>query len=88
MYSEEPVWTEPSPPKPQPSPVKQRRAVMPVRSSSTPRKLYSAANVSDGEGGDGIEEGSVEDDIDPNEPTYCICERVSFGEMIGIFMLM
>jgi hypothetical protein len=21
--------------------------------------------------------------IDPNEPTYCICGRVSFGEMIG-----
>lgn len=21
--------------------------------------------------------------IDPNEPTYCICQRVSFGEMVG-----
>lgn len=21
--------------------------------------------------------------IDPNEPTYCLCEQVSFGEMIG-----
>lgn len=21
--------------------------------------------------------------IDPNEPTYCICHRVSFGEMVG-----
>ena len=21
--------------------------------------------------------------IDPNEPTYCICNRVSFGEMVG-----
>eukprot|EP01102_Stenamoeba_stenopodia_P005921 TRINITY_DN1662_c0_g1_i1.p1 TRINITY_DN1662_c0_g1~~TRINITY_DN1662_c0_g1_i1.p1 ORF type:complete len:215 (-),score=36.79 TRINITY_DN1662_c0_g1_i1:51-695(-) len=21
--------------------------------------------------------------IDPNEPTYCICKRVSFGEMVG-----
>ena len=21
--------------------------------------------------------------IDPNEPTYCYCNRVSFGEMVG-----
>jgi hypothetical protein len=21
--------------------------------------------------------------IDPNEPTYCTCNRVSFGEMVG-----
>jgi hypothetical protein len=21
--------------------------------------------------------------IDPNEPTYCYCHRVSFGEMVG-----
>lgn len=21
--------------------------------------------------------------MDPNEPTYCFCNRVSFGEMIG-----
>ena len=21
--------------------------------------------------------------VDPNEPTYCYCNRVSFGEMIG-----
>lgn len=26
---------------------------------------------------------SFEMPIDPNEPTYCICNRVSFGEMIG-----
>jgi len=22
--------------------------------------------------------------IDPNEPTYCICKRVSFGEMVRV----
>merc|ERR1712168_1343067 len=22
-------------------------------------------------------------EIDPNEPTYCLCDQVSFGEMIG-----
>ena len=21
--------------------------------------------------------------IDPNEPTYCLCSRVAFGEMVG-----
>ena len=21
--------------------------------------------------------------VDPNEPTYCICNQVSYGEMIG-----
>lgn len=21
--------------------------------------------------------------VDPNEPTYCICNRVSYGEMVG-----
>ena len=21
--------------------------------------------------------------LDPNEPTYCLCQQVSFGEMIG-----
>jgi hypothetical protein len=25
----------------------------------------------------------IEMPIDPNEPTYCTCGRVSFGEMIG-----
>lgn len=26
---------------------------------------------------------SLDMPIDPNEPTYCICNRVSFGEMVG-----
>lgn len=26
---------------------------------------------------------TVEFNIDPNEPTYCLCEQVSYGEMIG-----
>lgn len=21
--------------------------------------------------------------VDPNEPTYCVCQQVSFGEMVG-----
>ena len=30
---------------------------------------------------------SVELEVDPNEPTYCICKQVSFGEMIGKIIL-
>lgn len=31
-----------------------------------------------------IDEPSVvEPEIDPNEPTYCTCDKVSFGEMIA-----
>ncbi|GIY99997.1 inhibitor of growth protein 2 [Caerostris extrusa] len=26
---------------------------------------------------------SIDPPIDPNEPTYCLCDQVSFGEMIG-----
>eukprot|EP00854_Cymbomonas_tetramitiformis_P017839 gene17839-21243_t len=36
---------------------------------------------------DGVHAGVVNNDldlpIDPNEPTYCMCNRVSFGEMIA-----
>ena len=26
--------------------------------------------------------------VDPNEPTYCLCQQVSYGEMIGYEMLL
>lgn len=32
---------------------------------------------------DDIDQTPFEMPIDPNEPTYCTCNRVSFGEMIG-----
>ena len=31
----------------------------------------------------GIPQEVLEMPIDPNEPTYCICQDVSWGEMIG-----
>lgn len=31
----------------------------------------------------GRETSPIDPPIDPNEPTYCLCEQVSFGEMIG-----
>ncbi|RPB21557.1 hypothetical protein L211DRAFT_754808, partial [Terfezia boudieri ATCC MYA-4762] len=24
-----------------------------------------------------------EDDVDPNEPRYCFCNQVSYGQMVG-----
>lgn len=42
-----------------------------------------------GRGGEREEEMDGRDDskrgegIDPNEPTYCLCHQVSYGEMIG-----
>lgn len=27
--------------------------------------------------------GGMDMPVDPNEPTYCICQQVSYGEMIG-----
>nr|KAG5695768.1 hypothetical protein BaRGS_013856 [Batillaria attramentaria] len=29
------------------------------------------------------EDSPLEFAIDPNEPTYCLCQQVSYGEMIG-----
>ena len=31
----------------------------------------------------GMQQEVLEMPIDPNEPTYCICQEVSWGEMIG-----
>ncbi|KAK2165585.1 hypothetical protein LSH36_48g05028 [Paralvinella palmiformis] len=31
----------------------------------------------------GTEKSPVDPPIDPDEPTYCLCEQVSYGEMIG-----
>ncbi|CAI6354780.1 unnamed protein product [Macrosiphum euphorbiae] len=40
---------------------------------------FSGASV-----GDGISHSAYVDmPIDPNEPTFCLCKQVSFGEMIG-----
>ena len=32
---------------------------------------------------DGCREARQDMPVDPNEPTYCICHQVSYGEMIG-----
>lgn len=48
------------------------------------RDQKSASDVRGPLGVNGVPLGAeVEMPIDPNEPTYCTCGRVSFGEMIG-----
>merc|ERR1712012_1071259 len=31
----------------------------------------------------GIPQEVIDMPVDPNEPTYCLCQQVSYGEMIG-----
>ena len=43
----------------------------------TSNDLGLVPSVGQGQGTPGAE------DVDPNEPVYCICQRVSYGEMVG-----
>jgi inhibitor of growth protein 4 len=73
---------------------RKRKAVSGL-SAAEQRKLVAADPAGRGErrrgGGVGVGGGgvartfdvAVDMPIDPNEPTYCICQRVSFGEMVG-----
>ena len=47
------------------------------------KKEKSGGGGGGGAGGGGGEKSPVDPPIDPDEPTYCLCERVSYGEMIG-----
>jgi len=33
--------------------------------------------------GSGVPQEVLDMPVDPNEPTYCVCQQVSYGEMIG-----
>ncbi|XP_023686374.1 inhibitor of growth protein 2-like [Paramormyrops kingsleyae] len=60
----------PPPPPPPPPPVREKR------SKSAKKKKRSRAKQE-------REASPAEYAIDPNEPTYCLCDQVSYGEMIG-----
>ena len=58
------------------------------RSAATRKKASTKKVKKDGREGSTVQEGfdEVDDDgnvIDPNEPRYCLCNRVSFGTMIA-----
>ena len=46
-------------------------------SSSTPSQSHPYPNLA------GVPQEVLDMPVDPNEPTYCLCNQVSFGEMIG-----
>uniref|UniRef100_A0A672SB68 Inhibitor of growth family member 1 n=1 Tax=Sinocyclocheilus grahami TaxID=75366 RepID=A0A672SB68_SINGR len=50
--------------------------VMEKRNKTSKKKKRSKAKAD-------REPSHADTPIDPNEPTYCLCEQVSFGEMIG-----
>ncbi|KAL2916250.1 hypothetical protein HK105_204341 [Polyrhizophydium stewartii] len=55
------------------------------KTSNIANKKSSVKNKKTSEIKIGKEKFAVDMAIDPNEPTYCICKQVSFGEMIGTF---
>merc|ERR1719270_1626463 len=46
-------------------------------SSSTPSQSHPYPNLP------GVPQEVLDMPVDPNEPTYCLCNQVSYGEMIG-----
>lgn len=48
--------------------------------NNNPEKIDNQTQMAVDGGSDGV---IVETDVDPNEPTYCICDKPSFGEMIA-----
>lgn len=58
-----------------------RRSASHRQNSSSSKKSKSSAEMSAASGSDHIYYEPV-DPIDPNEPTYCLCSQVSFGQMI------
>ena len=45
--------------------------------SSTPSQSHPYPNLP------GVPQEVLDMPVDPNEPTYCLCNQVSYGEMIG-----
>ncbi|KFM81442.1 Inhibitor of growth protein 1, partial [Stegodyphus mimosarum] len=52
---------------------------IPVQSSSKSKKKKKRKTKAEKE----HETTSIDPPIDPDEPTYCLCDQVSYGEMIG-----
>ena len=61
--------------------------VMMLHESLIPLYLFSSSSSRSGKDSSSFVPTPMPDlsgvPIDPNEPTYCLCRQVSFGEMIG-----
>lgn len=54
--------------------------------TAAPRRKAGKKGVKEGAGEVVLEDVEVDEDgvpVDPNEPRYCVCNGVSFGEMIA-----
>ncbi|KAK0143663.1 Inhibitor of growth protein 2 [Merluccius polli] len=75
--ADDPAAEEPPPGRPAPAPPPSQPSSQPrdKKSKSAKKKKRKAKQERDA--------SPVDFAIDPNEPTYCLCEQVSYGEMIG-----
>lgn len=77
----------------EPPAIKKQRTVQhqppqqsPVRNKSPPRPPHPEQSNTEEQSqplSSNPRKATLDLDIDPNEPTYCICKQVSFGEMIA-----
>ena len=60
-----------------------KRLFAPRKIVSNAKRAAEDADARDKENAVKAEEAAAGDEIDPNEPRYCLCGDVSFGEMVG-----
>jgi len=78
------IVTHPTVPPPAPTYKEQKvQEKKPLDNGKNRKKMESESSVVDGVSGRKYINVDLDMPIDPNEPTYCICNRVSFGEMVG-----
>ncbi|KAI6654149.1 Inhibitor of growth protein 4 [Oopsacas minuta] len=55
----------------------------PSKHSRTVSEVSARSNSRSEDGDRDSKNGDLDMPVDPNEPTYCICDKVSYGQMIG-----
>jgi len=62
---------------------KKKKAASKEESTKKPVSVVAAASATIANGAPVGDIPIVDMPVDPNEPTYCLCQQVSYGEMIG-----
>lgn len=60
-----------------------KRLFAPRKIISNAKRAADGSDVRDKENAVRAEEAAAGEEVDPNEPRYCLCGDVSFGEMVG-----
>ena len=55
----------------------------PKKMISNAKRAAESSDASDKDNAGRAEEAAAGDEVDPNEPRYCLCGDVSYGEMVG-----